>query len=205
GPSGSGGSNGGAGAGTSPDGGVAGMTGADAGNPNMPPVMPVAGVVQGGACVPVCLISGVTEKDYGFENGKSCVVKGTYTASISTACIVGMPVPPPGHPAGSPGVIVSNQCVALCGPEVEDDADANPGDGYGYELDSSCIIPGGKVAMTSLPCMTGAPIGDGGSITGQGRLLGDSCTRICTVTTTDSDGTGFGFEFGASCLIPGTA
>jgi mannan endo-1,4-beta-mannosidase len=204
-PSGSGGSNGSGGAGTSPDGGAAGMSGGDAGNPNMPPVMPVAGVVQGGVCVRVCLVSGVTQGDYGFESGVSCVVKGTYTAQISTACIVGMPVPPKGHPAGSPGVIISNQCVALCGAEVQDGKDANPSDGYGYELDSSCIIPGGKVAMVSLPCTTGAPIGDGGSVTGPGRLLGDSCTRICTVTTTDTDGTGYGFEFGATCLIPGTA
>ncbi len=57
--------------------------------------------------------------------------------------------------------------------------------------------------MTSLACKTGAPIGDGGAITGPGRLLGDSCTRICTVTTTDTDGTGYGFEFGASCRHPG--
>jgi len=203
-PSGSGGSNGAGGAGTSPDGGAAGMSG-DAGNPNTPPPMPVAGVVQGVACTPVCLTSGATEMDYGFENGVSCVVKGTYTASISTPCIVGMPLPPKGHPAGSPGVIAGNACVALCGAEVLDSKDANPSDGYGYEFDSSCIIPGGKVAMTSLPCTTGAPIGDGGAITGPGRLLGDSCTRICTVTTTDMDGTGYGFEFGASCVISGTA
>jgi mannan endo-1,4-beta-mannosidase len=199
--SGSGGTNGGAGAT-----GTAGMSGGvDAGNPNMPPVMPVAGVVQGGVCVPVCLLSAVTQGDYGYENGMSCVVKGTYTASISTACIVGMPVPPPGHAAGSAGVVVSNQCVALCGAEVQDGKDANPGDGYGYEFDSSCIIPGGKVAIASLPCKTGTPVGDAGAVSGPGRLLGDSCTRICTVTTTDTDGTGYGFEFGASCLVPGTA
>ncbi len=207
--SGSGGGNGSGGAGTSSDAGAAGMSG-DAGNPNMPPVMPVAGVVQGDKCTPLCLISGPTQGDYGYENAVSCVVKGTYTAAINQACIVGMPLPPVGHAAGSPGVVVGttsgNQCVALCGAAVQDNADANPGDGYGYEFGSSCIIPGGKVAMTSLPCTTGTPLGDGGATAGgPGRLLGDSCTRICTVTTTDAMGNGYGFEFGASCLIPGTA
>lgn len=202
---GTGGNNGGGGAGTRPDGGAAGMSG-DAGNPNMPPVTSIAGVSLGGKCFPLCVTSGATSGDYGYENAMSCVVKGTYTASTNLPCIVGMALPPAGHPAGSPGVIVSNQCVALCGPEVQDDLDANPGDGYGYEFESSCIIPGGTVAMTSLPCTTGAPLTDGGSTAGgPGRLLGDSCTRICTVTTTDTNGTGFGFEFGASCVIAGTA
>ncbi len=58
--------------------------------------------------------------------------------------------------------------------------------------------------MTSLACTTGTPIADGATVTGPGRLLNDACVRVCTVTTTDTNGTGYGFEFGASCVIPGT-
>ena len=203
--SGSGGSNGSGGVGTSSDAGAAGMSG-DVGNPNMPPVMPIAGVSMGGKCFPLCVTSGATDSDYGYENAMSCVIKASYTASISQACVVGMPVPPPGHPAGSPGVVIGSTCMALCGSEVLDSATQPPTDGFGWEFESTCIIRGSTVAMTSFACTTGVPIADGGSTSGAaGRLLGDNCTRICTVTTTDTMGNGFGFEFGASCVIPGAA
>jgi mannan endo-1,4-beta-mannosidase len=182
-------------------GGAAGAS-VDAGTPNMPPVsLPVPGVSTGGMCFPLCVTSAATQGDYGYENGASCVVAGSYTAQISQSCIVGAALPPPGHPAGSPGVVVTDACVALCDPIV---VDTDPVDGWGWEFESACIIPGGSVAKTSLTCTTGSPI-TGSTAGAAGRLLSEACVRLCTVVTSDPTGAGFGFEFGASCVIPGTA
>ncbi len=72
------------------------VSGTDASGNNMPPVStPVAGVSIGGKCFPLCVTSGKTSGDYGYENAQSCVVAGTYTAMISQACTVGAPLP--GH------------------------------------------------------------------------------------------------------------
>jgi mannan endo-1,4-beta-mannosidase len=177
------------------------VTIADGGN-NMPPIsVPVPGVSLGGKCFPLCVTSGATSGDYGYENTQSCVVPATYTAKTSQACTVGAPLPPPGHPAGSPGGVVDGVCFALCGPDV---VDGTPVDGYGWEFESACIIRGSTVQTTSFPCTTGMPVGDASTNGAAGRLLNDACVRVCTVMTTDTTGTGFGFEFGASCVIPGT-
>ena len=183
--------------------------GGDAGNPNQPPVsVPVPGVSTGDICFPLCVTSAATSNDYGYENGKSCVIATSYTAMISKPCTVGAPLPPTGHPAGSPGVVSGASCVALCGAEVLDAApfDSAPGDGWGWEFSAPCIMRGSAVALTSTACTTGSPITDGSSTTGAaGRLLGEACVRICTVITATDAGSGYGFEFGASCVIPGTA
>jgi len=203
---GNGGSPGG-GAGGSPGGVDAGpLPGSDGGNNNQPPIsMPVAGRLTGTKCTPVCVTSGATSGDYGYENGASCILAASYTAKITRACTVGSPLPPPGHPAGSAGVVVDGSCRALCGTDVNDGADANPGDGFGWEFDESCVIRGSTVASTSFACTTGSPPGDASTNGAVGRLLNDICTRICTVTTSDPTGAGFGYEFGASCIIPGSA
>jgi mannan endo-1,4-beta-mannosidase len=178
--------------------------GADGGN-NLPPVTPVPGRATGGKCFPLCVTSGATSGDYGYENGVSCIVASSYTARTTLACTVGMPLPPPGHPAGTAGVVIAGSCTALCGTDVLDANDANPTDSYGWEFEESCVIRGSTVAATSFACTTGMPPGDASTSGAPGRLLNDACTRICTVTTSDTLGTGFGFEFGASCVIPGTA
>jgi mannan endo-1,4-beta-mannosidase len=183
--------------------------GGDAGTPNQPPVsVPVAGVATGDTCFPLCVTSSATSGDYGYENGKSCVVPTSYTAMINKPCTVGAALPPTGHPAGSAGVVSGAACVALCGPEVLDAApvDSAPGDGWGWEFGAACVMRGSTVALTSTACTTGTPIGDGSANTGApGRLLSESCVRLCTVITTADGGSGYGFEFGAACVIPGTA
>jgi mannan endo-1,4-beta-mannosidase len=174
-----------------------------AGNPNMPPVpVPVAGAVASGVCVPLCANSS-SDPDgdgWGYEKGASCVVPGSANAAIRLPCQVGAPLPPPGHPAGSAGVVVAGACVALCGPAVVD----SDGDGYGYEFDSSCVMRGSTVAATSFTCTTGGPITTGSNTGAAGRLLAEVCVPLCTSAASDPDGDGFGFEFGASCVMTGS-
>src|SRR5215471_1818895 len=133
--------------------GDAGGTTPDAGSPGnpvtptMPPVtVPVPGVVVDGKCMPLCA-NASTDPDgdgYGYEKGMSCVVPGSAVAAIRLSCQVGAPLPPPGHPAGSPGVLVDGTCIALCTVLTVDDN----GDGYGFEFDESCVFRGSTVAMT---------------------------------------------------------
>jgi len=204
------GGNPGSDAGASMTPGDAGGTTPDAGSPGgpitptMPPVpVPVPGVVVDGKCFPLCADAS-TDPDgdgYGYEKGASCVVPGSAVAAIRLSCQVGGPLPPPGHPAGSPGVLVDGNCIALCTVLKVDDN----GDGYGFEFDESCIFPGSTVAMTSFSCSTGSSTTTGTTAGDPGRLRGEVCVRLCTSANPDPDGDGYGFEFGASCLAPGSA
>lgn len=168
------------------------------------------GVVVSGACTPLCA-NAASDPDgdgWGFE-GASCVVPNTTQAKTRIPCTPGGPVPTTvGPPAGSPGVVADTasgrSCVGLCDAAVVDD-----GSGWGWEFETSCVVPGSVAATSAVPCQVGAPVpttmgpaaGSPGVIvdTATGRF----CVGLCTMMLVDN-GTGFGFELGASCVIPGT-
>jgi hypothetical protein len=59
--------------------------------------------------------------------------------------------------------------------------------------------------MTSLTCTTGSSTPTGSTTGNPGRLLNEVCVRLCTTTAANPDANGYGFEFGASCVEPGSA
>jgi hypothetical protein len=155
--------------------------------------------------VPLCADAS-TDPDgdgWGYEKGASCIVPGSMVMKLNVACQVSGPLPPPGHPAGSKGVVSGGMCVALCTVLTVDNDGTN--DGFGWEFGASCIFPGSTMALSSTPCTTGSPLTDGGNTGAAGRLIMEMCVPLCTVAGTDPDGDGYGFEFGASCLVPGSA
>jgi hypothetical protein len=93
---------------------------------------------------------------------------------------------------------VDGVCVALCSVLTVDDN----ADGYGYEFGQSCVFSGSTVATTSFTCTTGSSTATGTTTGNPGRLLGEVCVRLCTTTAANPDANGYGFEFGASCLMP---
>ena len=155
--------------------GTAGMSGADAGTPNMPPVMPVAGVVQGGVCFPLCLTSG---RDPGRLRLRERACRA-WSATLHRVDQHGLHrrhavAADRDMPRARRASSSSNQCVALCGAEVQDDKDATRPTATARSSTRAASSRAAKVATTRSPCKTGAPIGDGGAASGPGRLLDDA-------------------------------
>lgn len=170
------------------------------------------GVVGGTTCFPLCA-NASTDPDgdgFGFEQGASCVVAGTAQARTRLSCVPGQPLPTTkGPPAGSTGVVATDAagtrvCVGVCSNDVADD-----GTGWGWEFEASCVIPGSATARTSVSCTIGqaVPTTVGPPPNSPGVVIdgasGRTCVGLCTIAATD-DGTGFGYELGASCVIPGS-
>jgi len=159
------------------------------------------GVVSEGMCVRLC-VDASTDPDgdgWGYEYDASCIVPGSYENTTRIACVVGDAVPTQvGPPAGSPGVVVENECVGLCVAAIDDD-----GDGWGWEFEHTCVMAGSVTAMASLACETAGeiPVVD---LTGSpGRLIDERCVPFCATEGSDPEGDGYGYEFGQDCLVSG--
>ncbi len=100
-------------------------------------------------------------------------------------------------------------CVPLCSAGVE------PGDpdfpDWGGENGYSCVIPGSVTAQGNFECVTGEPFVEPESrnnLPGVVVVTDDvgtqACVPICTVATSSSDGSDWGWEFEATCILPTT-
>jgi len=157
-----------------------------------------------------------TPDDWDFEYGDSCVIPNSPTSKNQT-CNTCMDVP---APVPRPGVVVTEgakpaECIALC--TVTTDPATDPdGDGWSYEDNASCVIPGTATAVTNLACTTGMPIppdvprpgvevrdGVDGPLT-----CAATCTFYLSKTQDGANDDGFAddwaWEHSAPCIIPGT-
>ena len=141
--------------------GGAADTGVACDNPEVPtgpetPSTPGGGVLVGGECRLVCMddstdadAEGVTD-GWGFEQGVSCVVSGS-AADTGEACEYVPPEPTenPSTPGGT--VDIDGTCYPVCMDDSTDADETGATDGWGWENEESCIVPGG-VADTGVPC-----------------------------------------------------
>ena len=122
--------------------------------PNPPP--PGPGILRENNCYPVCQ-STLTDRDpitgasdgWGYERRRNCIVLGTAAALGGLSC-------DPGEKPFFPGDgidVVDDKgqrvCRPLCRNPVEGDPD---GDGFGYELEQSCIVSASVPALQGVPC-----------------------------------------------------
>jgi mannan endo-1,4-beta-mannosidase len=192
------------------------------GTEGMNPSLPLAsgGVVVGdvGAgtaqCVPLCTVNTDPTQDpegdeWSSENGASCIIPGTITARANQECTTGAPLPPPRQ---VPGVVVVDQNVPRCAPLcriVTSLADDPDGDGWFYENNLSCVVPGTPTALANQPCTTGGALPESeprpGVLIADG--LGSACRPVCQVVTTPSspNAPDWGYEQNDSCVLPASA
>jgi mannan endo-1,4-beta-mannosidase len=102
-------------------------------------------------CVPLCepgAMPGSAEApDWGWEYQASCVIRGTPTGECNQGCTTGQPIPDPTL-VQRPGVLRDEGCVAVCECGVAGDDPA-----WGWEFQTTCVMPGGEAA-TGLPACT---------------------------------------------------
>jgi mannan endo-1,4-beta-mannosidase len=232
-PAGTGGSAGSAGSSTLPGTGAAAGstvrpgTGGSPGNgaPGKPGVQLTNGA-GAPSCVPLCVLTtdpalDPQGDDYGYEAGTSCVIPHTATATNDT-CITGGPLP---AGAPRPGVVVRNtagartcapKCVFYTSPTQKGANSDGFADDWAYENNSTCVIPGTPTAATGLSCTTGMPVPPElprpGVTVLNPTTKGLECVATCTYYTNptqvgangDNLGDDWAYEFGGSCIIPGT-
>jgi len=118
---------------------------------------PGTGVLINGTCTLVCAdastdadSSGATD-GWGFERGVSCVVSGGTSdpGAEAEACTEVPPEPGASMPGGT--VQVGGTCFAVCLDDSTDADAAGVTDGWGYEDDATCVVPGGA-QDTGTPC-----------------------------------------------------
>lgn len=183
----------------------------------LPPPDAFPGVVvvddTGTRCAPLCVVTTSVAADpdgngddWSYENNSSCVIPSSITGRGNQECTTGAPLPPPRQ---VPGVVVVDQNVPRCAPlclivtSLADDPDA---DGWFYENNLSCVVPGTPTAIANQPCTTGGALPDAeprpGLLVADG--LGSACRPLCEVVTTPSsaDAPDWGYEQNASCILP---
>ncbi len=194
---------------------LGGAGGSGASTPSVPADIPGVVVVDAMVkrCAPLCRINIDPAKDpekddWSYEDGQSCVIPTTVT-SHNQSCMTGEPLPPPVSVAG---VVVVDTGLTRCAPlctittNVANDPD---GDGWSYENNASCVIPG-TITAHNQPCMTGQPLPTPAPRAGlRIDTNGDGtaeCVPSCAVATTPSSATApdWGYENNASCVLPGT-
>lgn len=121
------------------------------------PSTPGSGVVVGGMCRLVCMDdstdaddNGVTD-GWGFE-GVSCVVPGGTVdpgADDGEACTPDTPTGGMSTPGGT--VDVGGTCFPVCMDDSTDADENGATDGWGWEDEASCVVPGGP-QDTGMPC-----------------------------------------------------
>jgi hypothetical protein len=117
------------------------------------PPAPGPGVYRETQCVPVCS-SSLTDLEnglhdgWGYERRRNCIVPGTAAALGGLPCDPGEPPFPPGDGID---VMVAGQleCRPLCRNPAQSDPD---GDGFGYELERSCIASASVPSLQGVPC-----------------------------------------------------
>jgi mannan endo-1,4-beta-mannosidase len=204
---------GGASAGASSTGGSS--TAGSGGAGGAPTLEHVPGVVVSDGttsrCAPLCRVTtdpalDPEKDDWGFEGGQSCVIPTTPT-SKNQGCTTNEPLPPP---PSVPGVVVVDKGTPRCAPlctlttNVANDPD---GDGWSYENNNSCVIPGTATAKNQ-GCKTGEPIPPPeprpGVLINADADPDAECVPLCKVVTTASDpkAPDWGYENNASCVLP---
>jgi hypothetical protein len=207
---------GGPGSGTTNGSGGGGGTGAVAvpGSGGAPVSASLPGVVvadPAARCAPLCRVhldpaADPEKDDWSYEDGQSCVIPTTAT-SKNQGCITGEPLPPP---PSVPGVVVVDlgmtRCAPLCTLTTSLASDAD-GDGWSYENNSSCVIPG-TITASNQACMTAKPLPPPESRPGiKVDTNGDAvaeCVPVCRVATKATDATApdWGYENNGSCVLP---
>ena len=123
-------------------------------SPNRP--APGPGVLRENTCYPVCQ-STLTDHDpttrasdgWGYERRRNCIVPGT------AAALGGLPCDPGEKPfAPGDGIdVLDANGQRVCRPLCRNPADGDPdGDGFGYELEQSCIVSASLPALQGVPC-----------------------------------------------------
>ncbi len=196
--------------GASGTGGAVGTGGAGGVAPGQP------GVALNGTCYPLCVDtvagSDPDNPDWGFENNGSCVVPNTTTAAGGLACVTGEPVPTIDDLGPRPGVVIDLTCYPLCQTVT---VASNPTDApdWGFEDGGSCVLPNTHTAVAQA-CTTTEPIPDPSELDPRpGVVVLDfdtqvrTCVPLCVDATdpaADSDGDDWDYEYGGSCVIPGS-
>ena len=194
---------------------VGGVGGSASSSPSVPADIPGVVVVDAMVqrCAPLCRVNVDPAKDpekddWSYEDGQSCVIPTTVT-SHNQSCMTGEPLPPP---VSVPGVVVVDTGLTRCAPlctittNIANDPD---GDGWSYENNSSCVIPG-TITAHNQPCMTGQPLPTPAPRAGlRIDTNGDGtaeCVPSCAVATMPSSPTApdWGYEDNASCVLPGS-
>jgi len=107
-----------------------------------------------------------------------------------------------GAPAGDAGPLdglnIDGKCFPLCASAATDP----DGDGYGYENQQSCIVPGSPPSRGRAPCATGIV-----RPTGDGIQAGGVCYPLCSTdpnVTQNVDPQGYGYDvlFQTTCVVP---
>lgn len=209
--------------GSSGTGGIAGTGGGETLSCTTAPNPGEGGVVIDGCCVVLCANGDLTDADangaldgWGWEMQAECAVPGSMVATGKDACLpdARTDLPPAGDGYWFPSV--GDAGTPACLPPCDDAATADPdGDGWGWEYQASCIVVGSVAAAQGIPC-----IPETETCTGNGYVTADAagnptCTPPCQYgSLTDVDATtcapdtvapGWGWENGATCLVPGAA
>jgi mannan endo-1,4-beta-mannosidase len=170
---------------------------------------------EGARCVALCLVNTTlpvdpAAGDWAFEGVAPCLIPGTFTARANQACTTTQPLPVPRQ---IPGVVVVDVGVPRCAPlclivlDVASDPDGAL-DGWSFENNLSCVVPGTDTARANQPCTTGGALPDAtprpGLLLADG--LGSACRPLCQVVTTASsaDALDWGYEQNAPCVLPGS-
>jgi hypothetical protein len=119
---------------------------------------PGPGIYRETQCVPVCS-STLTDADpetglsdgWGYERRRNCIVPGTAAALGGLPCDPGEKPLPAGGGVDGIDVVVGDatECRPLCRTPAQSDPD---GDGFGYELERSCIVSASVPALQGRPC-----------------------------------------------------
>jgi hypothetical protein len=123
--------------------------------PNLP--RPGSGIFRETQCLPVCS-STLTDADpktglsdgWGYERRRNCIVPGSAAALGGLPCDPGLPPFPAGD--GIDVVVDGSgklECRPLCRNPTQSDPD---GDGFGYELERSCIVSASVPSLQGIPC-----------------------------------------------------
>ncbi|MES1165329.1 MAG: cellulase family glycosylhydrolase [Verrucomicrobiota bacterium] len=134
----------------------------------LPPPPSVSGVVVVDVgmtrCAPLCTITTNPANDpdgdgWSYENGNSCVIPATITAS-NQPCMTGKPLP---APEARPGLRIDTngdgtaECVPACKVATKPSSATAPD--WGYENNASCVLPASPTATGKLACtVNGAPL-----------------------------------------------
>jgi mannan endo-1,4-beta-mannosidase len=185
-----------------------------------PPPAALPGVVvvenELARCAPLCVTTTSTTgvnadgsvNEWGYENATPCVIPGTISARGNQSCNTGEGLPPPRQ---IPGVVVVDMNVPRCAPLclIVTSLGADPdGDGWFYENNLSCVVPGTDTARANQPCTTGGALPNSeprpGLLLADG--LGSACRPLCQVVNAPSSPAApdWGYEQNASCVLPGS-
>jgi Stigma-specific protein, Stig1 len=97
-------------------------------------------------CVPACRHPELADaQGYGYEAQQNCIVDGSLASVQNARCMLApRTLPPPGT-----GALLGGTCFPPCGAgAIELTAD-----GYGFEVNRACVVPGSKPTIQGIPCI----------------------------------------------------